>query len=51
MVKNIMNFITGRNLKMEQGTIQDINTMTMELNKANLERELSNIADRMIRRI
>lgn len=51
MVQNFIKFITGNIVNKDEGSIRDINRMQLEVEKAMIERELSNISERMIRGI
>lgn len=51
MVQNFIKFITGNNVNKDEGSIRDINRIQLEVEKAMIERELSNISERMIRGI
>ncbi|PKK39516.1 hypothetical protein ABB02_01230 [Clostridiaceae bacterium JG1575] len=51
MIKNLVNLFTGKNGAMDDARIREINRMEMELEKSEIERELSFLTDRMIHRI
>lgn len=51
MVQNFINFITGRQLPQDEMSIREINRMEIERERIMLERQLTQIANRMIHHV